>query len=64
MEKSRCSGATNKEDTLIQALMAEGYREMGEENRREAEEVLNLTREVILRDDEAGRNPLRGLVSL
>ncbi len=40
-----------EEETRIQALMAEGYREMGEENRREAEEALNLTSEVVLRDD-------------
>jgi len=40
----------NEEEARIQALMAEGYREMGEENLREAEEALNLTSEVILRD--------------
>ena len=34
----------------IQELMAEGYREMGEENRREAEQALNLTTEVMLRN--------------
>ena len=39
-----------EEEARIQALMAEGYREMGEENLREAEEALNLTSEVILRD--------------
>ena len=39
-----------EENARIEALMAEGYREMGEENRREAEEALNLTREVALRD--------------
>ena len=33
----------------INALMAAGYREMGEENRREAEDALNLTAEVVLR---------------
>ena len=41
----------NEEEARLQALMAEGYREVGEENRREAEEALNLTREVALRDD-------------
>jgi len=30
--------------------MAEGYIEMAEENLREAEEALNLTREVVLRN--------------
>ena len=40
----------NEEEARLQALMAEGYREVGEENRREAEESLNLTREVALRD--------------
>ena len=39
-----------EEAVRIQALMAEGYREMGQENRQEAEEALNLTREVVLRD--------------
>ena len=39
-----------EEATRIQALMAEGYQEVAEENRREAEEALNLTREVVLRD--------------
>ena len=39
-----------EEEARIQALMAEGYREMGEENRREAEEALGLTSEVVLRD--------------
>lgn len=40
-----------EEKARIEALMAEGYREMAEENRREAEEWLQITREVILRDD-------------
>lgn len=40
-----------EEERRVQALMAEGYRALGEENRREAEEALNLTREVILQDD-------------
>ena len=39
-----------EEHARIEALMAEGYREMGDENRREAEEALNLTSEVALRD--------------
>lgn len=38
------------ERELIEAKMAEGYREMAEENRREAEEWLALTSEVMLRD--------------
>ncbi len=39
-----------EEEARIQALMEEGYREMAEENLREAEEALNVTREVILRN--------------
>ncbi len=35
----------------VEALMAEGYREMAEEDLREAEEALPLMREVVLRDD-------------
>jgi metal-responsive CopG/Arc/MetJ family transcriptional regulator len=38
------------EQASIQRLMAEGYRKMSKENRREAEEALALTREVVLRD--------------
>ena len=38
-----------EEAASTEALMAEGYREMAEENLREAEEALNLTREVVLR---------------
>ena len=34
----------------LESLMADGYREMAEENRQEAEEALNLTSEVTLRD--------------
>ncbi len=34
----------------IEALMIEGYKAMAEENLREAEEALTITREVILRD--------------
>ncbi|MBF8265534.1 MAG: CopG family transcriptional regulator / antitoxin EndoAI [Dehalococcoidia bacterium] len=40
-----------EEKARIEALMAEGYREMAEENRQEAEEWLEVTREVALRDD-------------
>ena len=40
-----------EEKARIEALMAEGYKEMAEENRREAEEWLEVTREVALRDD-------------
>ena len=39
-----------EEAARVQALMAKGYREMGEENRQEAEEALNLTNAVVLRD--------------
>ncbi|MBM3948274.1 MAG: CopG family transcriptional regulator [SAR202 cluster bacterium] len=39
-----------EEAERLNALMAEGYLEMAEENLREAEEALNLTREVVLRD--------------
>ena len=39
-----------EEDARIQALMAEGYRYMSDENREEAEDALNLTSEVVLRD--------------
>ena len=39
-----------EEEARNEALMAEGYREMAEENLREAEEALNLTREVVLRN--------------
>ena len=39
-----------EEKADIEALMAQGYREWGEENRREAEEALGLTGEVALRD--------------
>ena len=40
-----------EEESRIQALMAEGYREYSEENRKEAEEALHITSEVVLRDD-------------
>lgn len=39
-----------EEEAHLQALMAEGYQQMGQENRREAEEALRLTSEVVLRD--------------
>ena len=39
-----------EEKVRVHALMAEGYREMAEENLREAEEALDLTREVVMRD--------------
>ena len=39
-----------EEAAQVQAMMAEGYHEMGEENRREAEEALNLTNVVVMRD--------------
>ena len=39
-----------EEKAQLRALMAEGYRVMGVENRREAEEWLKITREVVLRN--------------
>ena len=39
-----------EERAQAQLLMAEGYRQLADENRRESEEALNLTSEVILRD--------------
>ena len=39
-----------EEKARTESHMAEGYREMAEENLREAEEALNLTREVVLRN--------------
>ena len=39
-----------EEKAEIEALMAQGYQEWGEENLREAEEALGLTGEVALRD--------------
>lgn len=38
----------NEEESRIQALMAEGYREMGEENLRLAEEAFPLASETLL----------------
>ena len=40
-----------EENAELEALMAQGYREWGEENLREAGEALGLTGEVALRDD-------------
>ena len=40
-----------EEEMRVGALMAEGYREMGDENRQEAEEALNLICEVVLRNE-------------
>ncbi len=40
----------NEQHARVQALIAKGYSEMGEENRQEAEEALNLTNAVVLRD--------------
>ena len=39
-----------EEKAQTQLLMAEGYQQLADENRRESEEALNLTSEVILRD--------------
>ena len=39
-----------EEEAGIEAVMAEGYKQMAEENLREAEEALNLTSEVMLRN--------------
>lgn len=39
-----------EENAELESLMAQGYQEWGEENRREAEESLGLTGEVALRD--------------
>lgn len=40
-----------EEEGSIRGLMAEGYREMAEENRRDAEAALSLTSEVMLRNE-------------
>ena len=40
----------DEKETRMRALMAEGYREMREENHAEAEEAISLTREVALRN--------------
>ena len=42
---------TKEEEARTQALMAEGYGRLAGENRREAEEALDLTSEVVLSDD-------------
>lgn len=39
-----------EERSQTQLLMAEGYQQLADENRRESEEALNLTSEVTLRD--------------
>ncbi len=39
------------EEARVQALMREGYIAMAAENLRDAEEALELTREVMLRND-------------
>ena len=41
----------DEEEARTRAQMAEGYREMREENRTEAEEALDRTHEVTSRDD-------------
>ena len=40
-----------EETARTEQLMADGYRAMSEENLRDAEEALNITAEVVLRDD-------------
>ena len=40
-----------EEESRIKKLMGEGYREIAEENRRESEEALNLTSDVMLRNE-------------
>ena len=40
-----------QEEARVRALMKEGYLEMGSENRRDAEEALELTRGVMLGND-------------
>lgn len=40
-----------EEEGRVRELMAEGYREMAEENRRDAESALSLTSEVMLRKE-------------
>ena len=45
------AGLLEREDQArIQGLMAEGYKEMSNENRREAGEAIALSSEVVLRD--------------
>ena len=39
-----------EEEAQTNTLMAEGYRDMGEENLTDAERSLNLTREVVLQN--------------
>jgi len=40
-----------EEEGRVRELMAEGYREMAEDNRRDAEAALSLTSEVMLRNE-------------
>ncbi|MEK7282054.1 MAG: ribbon-helix-helix domain-containing protein [Chloroflexota bacterium] len=47
----------NEEEARIQALMAEGYREMAEENRRLAEESLPLANETVLQHTQWDERP-------
>ena len=42
-----------EEEARTESLMAEGYVELAEENIREAEEALNLTREVVMRNHDS-----------
>ena len=42
-----------EERARTERVMAEGYVAMSDENRREAEEALNISAEVVLRDDQA-----------
>lgn len=46
-----------EEETRIQALMEEGYREMAGENRRLAEEVFSLSAQTLLRDTQWEEHP-------
>ena len=45
-----CELLEKEEKARVQALMAEGYQEMAEENRRLAQEAFPLTSETVLRD--------------
>ena len=39
-----------EESEELDSLMAEGYRELADQNRREVEETIHLSSEVVLRD--------------
>ena len=52
-----------EEEARVQALMAKGYSKIGEENRREAEEALNLTNEALHRSLELSQLPSNLLTS-